>query len=405
MRLIRNLATRKAAFAGGAVLLSVGLVAIPNIDRAGLSAPSAKAAVTNVAAPANGMAGYVVSSIDWATGPDANKTSCPAGMTTLPEPYVTGNGGLVPGSPAALLRTARAKERAKACSFPEEAGPDPLHRTVAGSVGKVYGLNLDGQDSHLGGSSKAGSCGHEDFRGINDEPGIDNQFFRAVGCATGWQASGGKRLFGQEMLTGAWGILISLKGVDSLSNDKDVRVGIYANADPIQLSAARNPLSFATYNPDQDPRFRAETRGRIVNGVLTTDPVNVRFHSVTNTMRLERPMDAARLRMTVQPDGSLDGVLAGYAKVDEFYDFVVGYRNGKDEKGGPSARRNSADGSAGSAGVSCNGLYHAMKAMADGGRDSKTGKCNSISHAYRIKAIPAFVAEKPALVASSARKR
>lgn len=399
----RGISASKTALAAGGAVLAISALGIFAEDHTSILPSPAKAAVSVPAAPANGNVGFVVSSIDWATGPDADKISCPTGMTTLPEPYVTGNGGLTPGSPEALHRAARQKERSNACSFPEQAGPDPLHRTVVGQVGNVKGLNLDGQDSTSSDNSKAGTCGHENFRGVDGQTGIDNQFFRAVGCATGWQSTGGKRLFGQEMLTGAWGILISLKGVDSLVNDNDVRVGIYANGDPIQLSAARNPLDFATYNPDQDKRFRAETRGRIVNGVLTTDPVNVRFHSVTNTMRLERPMDAARLRMKIMPDGSLDGVMAGYAKIDEFYDFVVGYRNGKDEKGNLSARRNSADGSAGSAGVSCNGLYHAMKALADGERDSKTGKCNAISHAYRIKAIPAFVVEKPTQVASTAR--
>jgi hypothetical protein len=175
-----------------------------------------------------------------------------------------------------------------------------------------------------------------------------------------------------------------------------VEVEIYANSEPIQLSAARAPLSYATYAAGRDPRFRATTRGRIVNGVLTTDPVNLRFHDVVNSMQLEKPLDDARLRLTVMKDGSLEGIMAGYANVDEMYDDTIGYRNGKDAKGNLSLLRGgSSRGSAASAGLTCNGLYYAMKQLADGHRDPKTGQCSALSVQYRIKAIRAFVIDDP----------
>lgn len=71
-----------------------------------------------------------------------------------------------------------------------------------------------------------------------------------------------------------------LKGVDDLRNDPEVEVGIYANADPIALSASRAALPFATYAASQEQRYRAVTRGRIVNGVLTIDPVDFRVPNV-----------------------------------------------------------------------------------------------------------------------------
>ena len=101
------------------------------------------------------------------------------------------------------------------------------------------------------------------------------------------------------MFTGAWGILISLEGVDDIRNDDSVEVGIFANADPIQLSPNRKPLPNATYAIDQDPRFQAKTRGRIKDGVLTTEPADVRFHSITNSLHFDRPLDDARLQTTL----------------------------------------------------------------------------------------------------------
>jgi hypothetical protein len=182
--------------------------------------------------------------------------------------------------------------------------------------------------------------------------------------------------------------------VDNLSNDRDVEVGIYASADPIQLSPTREALPYATYAVDADPRFRATTHGRIVNGVLTTEPVDVRFHWIVNALYLERPLQEARLRMTFTPDGGLEGILAGYTSIEDLYDFQFGFRNARDRDGKPANPKRiagSANGFALTAGHTCNGVYFAMKQLADGHRDPKTGQCTAVSTQYRIKVIPAFV--------------
>src|SRR5690606_25657314 len=102
-------------------------------------------------------------------------------------------------------------------------------------------------------------------------------------CSNSFQSTGQSNGFATEMLTGAWGILITLEGIDDIRNDDDLKVGFFANADPIELSPNREPLEGATYAMEQDPRFRASTRGRIVDGVLTTEPVDVRFRKITNS--------------------------------------------------------------------------------------------------------------------------
>ncbi len=199
------------------------------------------------------------------------------------------------------------------------------------------------------------------------------------------------------MLTGAWGILITLSGVDDLRNDDDVRVGFYANADPIQVSPKREPLSYATYAMDQDPRFRASARGRIEDGVLTTEPTDVRFHHVVNSLRLERPLREARLKATLSEDGTLEGYLAGYTPVEAMYDVQYGYRDGKDGSGdlAPRALRSgSANGAARVLGHTCHGAYYTLHELADGHPDPETGDYTSISTQYRFEAIPAFVVDQ-----------
>jgi hypothetical protein len=356
----------------------------------------------------NGEAGFIVSHIAYALSKDAKDTgACPDGMTE-------GNVEIFSATPegrrhegesdqdysrrvnqgAQTLSTAPNGENL--CMNPEAGAPDPHFRTVTGKNVPADGIDLDGQDSRIGGKVAPNTCAHDDFRGMNGERGVDNQFFRVVGCSKSFQSTGQSNTYEIAMYTGEWGILITLKGVSDLRNASNVDVGIYASADPIQLSPTREPLANATYAMDQDPNFRATTHGRIVNGVLTTDPVDVRFHWVVNSIHLERPLQDARLRMTFTPDGGLEGILAGYTPVEQLYDFQYGFRNGKDGTGQPANSKlifGSANGQARVLDHTCNGAYFEMKRLADGHRDPKTGQCTSISTQYRIKAIPAFVVD------------
>ena len=195
------------------------------------------------------------------------------------------------------------------------------------------------------------------------------------------------------MLTGAYGILIRLHGVDDLRNDSDVQVDIAANADPIQLSTTREPLPDATYAMYQDAKYRATTHGRIVNGVLTTDPVNLRFRKVTNNVWFDRTLDDARLRATNSADGTIVGIMAGYTDLEQLYNFQFGMAHGDNNAGQP--RVGAGGGAAGVLGYSCNGAYFALRAAADGHRDPATGRCTALSTQYKFRAMRAFVVDAP----------
>jgi hypothetical protein len=291
------------------------------------------------------------------------------------------------------------------CALPALA-PDPHYRTMDDTHVAAYGIDLDGQVSTRKGHPASGTCPHDDFRGVEGEQGVDNQYLRLVGCTgtppkdtganyTGWLPPPQEH---QEntMLEGGWGILISLRGVNNLQNDDSVEVGIYANADPIQLSANKSPIMHVTYAADQDPRFRGETHGRIVNGVLTTEPVNVRFHWLVAGFHLERPVDHARIRAKFNADGTMEGYLAGYTPIEAVYDMQYGFRNAKDDAGRPvpsGLTSGLATGGSSAMGRTCNGAYAALHALADGDRDLQTGQCTSISTQYFFRATPAFVVD------------
>lgn len=337
----------------------------------------------------DGTAGFVVSEFSYALGPDGSEPGvCPDGMSkNLMEIYAhRTNAQPHPGETEeafsqrlhASARTLGKSEDGKdLCLHPEDGPPEPFFQTVASNDLPVEGIDLDGRS------------------GIGDfQAGVDNQFYRLVGCSRSYQSTGQSNEFAIEMLSGSWGILIELSGVDDLQNDEEVVVTISANADPIQLSAAREPLPYATYAKDQDPRFRASTRGRIENGLLTTEPVDVRFHSVVNSMQLERPLNKARLHASVSAEGELKGYLAGYTDIEELYDFSYGYRNGKTDSGELSPLRGpSANGAAFVLGHTCHGAWQALHRLADALPDPETGRNTALSTQYRFSAIPAFVVD------------
>lgn len=283
--------------------------------------------------------------------------------------------------------------------------PDPGNRIMTSTNVVSYGIDLDGQNSRANGRPAPGTCAHNDFNGVNGAHGVDNQMLRVVGCDSGGQAYSsedtgdlprGDNGVSEGMLQGGWGVLIRVKGIDNAQNDNDVQVGIYANADPIQLNAARGAIPNETYAADQDPRFRAETHGRIVNGVLTTDPVDVNFHWLVAGLHLERPLRHARLRVKFNGDGGFDGYLSGYTPVEAMYDINYGFRTAKTDTGqpaNPGMLNVLTIGGNTVMGRTCNGAYAAMRAMADGDRDPRTGACSSISTQYWIRAAPAFVVD------------
>lgn len=406
---------RKAAAFAAVVTIAFAL---------GLGAPEAQSQASFVQ---DGEAGFVVSFIEYGLSKDASETgACPNGMTLggnrlrvaveageVPPPEAgsgedfimkrairysqrSGNQNSRPQPGPEERRRIQQAELANTnpCANPEEYDPDPYWRTVEGPNIPARGIDLDGQDSRSDGRVAPGTCAHDDFTGFNGESGIDNQLFRVVGCSPSFQSNGSSVPFNIEMLTGSWGILIRLRGVDDVLNDDDVEVGVFANADPIELSPSREPLPYATYATWPDPRFRATTRGRIVDGVLTTDTVDFRFWKITNNYWLERPLKDMRLRMTVSPNGALDGYMSGYTPVEELYDFQYGFRSATTGPDGEPAPRaiGSALGASVTVGHTCHGAWHALWAAADGHPDEE-GRCTSISTQYHIKAIPAFVVD------------
>lgn len=264
----------------------------------------------------------------------------------------------------------RGASGADVCDHPESA-PDPGFAIVKGKI--AYGLNLDGADET---KTATNMCSHENFVGPNGEPGIDNQLYRALGCIKGRrQGSFMHGYYNAGMRQGDYSILIEVLGVDDPNNDDDVKVGFYAGQDPLVNNVDNVSLTYASLRVHHDRHYRAMTAGKIVNGVLTTEPVDVLFKS-TLEMLPYRIRDA-RLRAKIQADGSLNGTLGGYQDIRTIFDNVAHFKTvAENEVHGP---------------MSCPGLYYALRRLADAYPDPAEGGCTWISSAYEVDAVPAFV--------------
>ena len=146
---------------------------------------------------------------------------------------------------------------------------------------------------------------------------------------------------------------------------------------------------------DKPPRNRNVLRGRIENGVLTTDATDVKLTQTWGQggardirgNRTKYDFRSARLRLAFQPDGSATGMLAGYRPV---FDVIQSPALG-------------GIGSAVVAGIDCAATLSTLRKYADGIRDPKTGKCTGVSSAVRIHALPAFVNDPNTATRTAAR--
>ncbi len=358
----------------------------------------------------NGEAGFVVSDIAFAfsNGTSEETGACPDGLSRgSVEAYTAAHPQDAVQRPDEADRAYALRMRQAAsqlpdgtdiCLNPAAAEADPGFREVTGTDTRALGFDLDGVTSRANQAAPRGACAHTDFRGVGGQAGIDNQFFRTVGCVRAYEPTGVFNDFGDEMLGGNWGILIALRGVDDLRNDREVEVLLLRNADPLQLGPSREVLPFMTYAPMQEETPRAAVRGRIVNGVLTSDPFDFTFDQSVSMydLRTKAVLRDARIQLTISDDGSAEGYLGGFMPVESLYANMFSFTAATGAGGAPPEERLAAtvrNGGPFFFGFTCNGIYDALLRNADGHPDPATGRCTSISIQYSIRAMPAFITD------------
>jgi hypothetical protein len=324
----------------------------------------------HAAGVANRTIGYVLTNKYWAVyETPGGKTECPNGFNDGPREQFA---KLFPndGRTRTLLQTQLAREADTWFPASQEPKTDqgPLPYYYAGGKTAV-GLNLDGK------------IGPNDFVSPEGEPGIDNQLYRAIGCVAGFRATGAYYFFLNEyMARDAFNrVLIEITDVDDLTNDRDVTVTIYRGLDPLLTSSdGQSFLSGSSQRIDErwGKRYIRRLKGKIVNGVLTTEPTDIVLpYSDTFECNTDQHFKAARFRLKLSPTGAA-GLLGAYVDVNEWSrNLAVNW-----------ATHHASYGQ-----MSVPSIERALQHMADAYPDPKTGKNTAISSALDLKFAQAYI--------------
>jgi hypothetical protein len=243
--------------------------------------------------------------------------------------------------------------------------PDPGLPGVSGTVAE--GLNLDGN-------------GKTGFTSPTGEKGIDNNFYKALGCWKTYRGpprlSSGAMQFNDAMRNGAWTTLIVARGegADPM-NDKHVKVGFYVSGDKMVKDGNGNIAADYTFRIKPDAKYEAVLPARTVNGeIISTAPADIMLRDPGYALDLE--LLRARVKLKMRPDGSLTGYVGGYRPWEPVY------------KGWVNARGTVIEVLTW---VQLPAVYYTLQRNADFSPTGKKGPKTHISFALRVDALPAFV--------------
>jgi hypothetical protein len=331
------------------------------------------------AAPEGRSIAYVVTNLSWALHSTPEMAECPQGLNDGVREQFKLLFPEVPGRPREFVDT---QLRRQVESYHPTTAPDALP-FLEGQGPVAPGLDLDGV------------AGPEDFTGPDGRRGIDNQMHRVLGCIANYRAPDGPiRFFEDEMVLreNYNRIIVQLTGVDSLASDPAVDVMIFRGLDPVLVDAGGlKALPGGTQRIDTrwGTRYIRRTQGRIENGVLSTEPVDLLYPWDAFYMPTDHYMWGARLHLALTPDAA-EGLIAGYSDVETWYLHMQ--RNW-------SAHYQSYGKSSGPS------IYKAMRRLADAVPDPGTGANRAISSALaakftEVRVLPFSEAEIAAIAAA-----
>jgi hypothetical protein len=304
-------------------------------------------------APKDGTIAYVLTDLHWAIYESADgKTECPVGFNEGNREQFK---KLFPndGQQRTLQET---QLRREIDGWYPTTAPDlfPFHEAGGPTA---YGMNLDGK------------VGPNDFTSPDGEKGVDNQLYRVLGCIRNYRPPEGaiQGFDNDEVTKDVYNrILIELTGVDSLVNDNDVEVTMYRGRDPILLDATGKkaiPGGSQRVDTRWGARYIQHLHGRIVNGVLITDPRDLLYPWAVFYIPTDEFMRAARLKLKLSPT-TADGMIAGYTDVETWYSQLMRSYSTHHQSYGQS---------------SAPSIYKELRRLADAYPDAKTGANTAIS--------------------------
>jgi len=321
-------------------------------------------------APKDGRIGYVLTERRWAVySEDDLETACPHGFNGGPRDQFTELFPMDNGQEYTVLESRLMREGRQAHATTSE-DPFPYY-DAQGSVS--YGLNLDGV------------VDPDDLTSPDGIEGIDNQVYRAVGCISGYRYKGSVWQFDtDDMVQNASNrFVIELTGVDDLRNDDDVTVTTYRGLDGLNRDAAGALAPGGVQRVDLrwGRSYIYRLNGKIVDGVLTTEPVDDfrLIWSMLNNLGGHQLFQGFRMQIELGPK-SATGLFAGYVDIDRWdHNLNTNWTTHFQSYGH----------------VSEPSLYRALRRLADGYPDPTTGENTAISSAVQVSFVQVYVMHPP----------
>ncbi len=248
-----------------------------------------------------------------------------------------------------------------------ESAPDPGIYEVEGAIGE--GIDLDA-------NAKTG------FTSPSGEPGVDNNFYKALGCWKTFRGpprlSSGGQTVNDHMRNGSWTMLIVIHGQgEDPMNDDNVQVGIYTSTDVMVKSGTGEIARDYTFAIKPNPKYEGIFAAQVKNGrVISTNTVDWMMRdpspgAVRNGLEILR----GRIDFEMKPDGSLHGYVGGYRPWKPVYFGWAGFGQVNEVL----------------TWVDLPAIWYAMKRHADFSPSGPRGEKTHISFALRVDATPAFV--------------
>lgn len=319
-----------------------------------------------------------------------DNSDCPNGLNPLPEEMVRRQlialgmpdaqreeliAGINGGSSSPEVREAlvyRGRVDGKpvhAYTYPTSV-PDVPGLTPENKGPLAFGFNLDGK-------TKPGDFVDPDTK----EGGIDSAFWLATGCMINHRGTRTERPTHGEQhwdlqrdKQPAWVVRVT---ADDFTKDGPVTVFFGRAMERAWRDANGDVRKYSTFRIDPDVRWQNTLKGTIKNGVVTvtTDQMHLLGDPYVLT---DLDMSKAHFRLTIQPDGNMEGVLGGYVPWRTvFYEYgSSGYT------------------SEFMIGVNLPAMYYALRKHADANPDPVTKENTHISTAYRVNGAPAFLLTK-----------
>ena len=240
--------------------------------------------------------------------------------------------------------------------------PDPGLFEIVGATAE--GFDLDG-NAKTGFTSPDGKV-----------KGIDNAYYKALGCLSTWRGPPSKGHHQSYVMEGmhngqfAVVMVVSGEGADP-ANDPTVKVAFYTSMDKIVRDAGGQVAGGYTFRVNP-AGLQHVLEAKTVGGVIQSrEPTFINIRSVDN---VPMKMEKAHMRLEPTKDGGLAGFMGGYRSVADLYSELAGGAATFEL----TMRMNTP------------AVWYALQRNADYKPDA-SGKNTMMSMAYRYSAKPAHV--------------